>query len=475
MKEDQEPSGGALVSSASRALAHRSAALAKRGLESLSQLPWKLRSLFNGSSYHSSVSPFGEACTGRAVKVAHSKNAYYADHLFYEHVIEIANLDRTDSLTLSAPAAFPYVEQGKQWAVATAPTCFAWSPCGRYLVTGSDNHEVALRLFDLKERRFVECFGRHADSLFHLAWSASGEYLASSSEVRDPHLKLWRCTWSDDLFGRAIHRIELVAETVSLSGVPKHLFDEIDREWRGLYGFDALAFDPKSKLLAVVSQIRGANDGIVIFDLPTLGETDRIATNGRVNDLSWTADGRFLLFTCDEKLFKVAGTGSKLPLVTNLEFDLCACNPIRDVIALARGHFVQVADDQGHVDHKYEGGLISIRKLSDLSVISEYAAPSGITGLCWSSDGSQLYAISYDGLGLQYELRSRTRLADFSAKEQSRIIKGTKSLLSEPKNQKANELWLKEQEKTRKEEDDQRERFLTAQANDLDGSPSRKP
>lgn len=451
MSEAEEKVTGVVIAG-KRGLARRSSALAKRGIELLSQLVWKSKSLFKGESYNRGVSPFGQACTGRAVKVAHNENAYYADHLFYEHVIEIANLDGTDSLTSSAPAAFPYVEQGKQWAVATAATCFAWDPSGRYLVTGSANPEAALRLFDVRERRFVECFGRHADGLFHLAWSDSGEYIASSSIVRDPHLKLWRCTWSDDLFGRAIRRIELVAETVSLSGVPKHSFDEIEREWRGLYGFDALAFDPKSELLAAVSQIRDAHDDIVIFEVPTLRETDRIATNGKVNDLSWTADGRFLLFTCDGKLFKVAGTGNELPLGTNLEFDLCACHPVRDVAALARGHFAPV-DDQGHVDHKWEAGRISIRKIGDLSVISEYVAPLGITDQCWSSDGSQLYAISYDGLGIQYELKESSKHSTkLSDEELERSTKEALKHLNHPVQKKANELWNKM--KAEKQEDD---------------------
>lgn len=267
MSEDEEKATGVVLAD-KRGLAHRSASLAKRGLESLSQLPWKSKSLFNGSSYWSSVSPFGQACTGRAVKVAYYENAYYADHLFYEHVIEIANLDGTDSLTLSAPAAFPYVEQGKQWAVATAPTCFAWSPSGRYLVTGSDNHEVALRLFDVEERRFVDCFGRHGDRLSHLAWSASGEYIASASHDYDPHLKLWQCGRSDGLFGRVIGAIDLSGEAASVEGFPK------------LNGFGALAFSPTSNQLAAVlyTPFGIGSDLITILEVPTLREVGIIIT-----------------------------------------------------------------------------------------------------------------------------------------------------------------------------------------------------
>lgn len=422
MNEDQEQKEHGLVVSNvvigdKDGLVRRSSALAKRGIELLSYLPWKSRSLFNGSSYLRSISPFRQACEGRAERVVEF------DHKVYEHVIKIANLDGRDPLILSAPAAFPRVQEGKEWGIATDPSCFAWSPSGKYLVTGSYNHETALRLFDVLERRFVECFGRHGDMLVHLAWSGSGEYIASASRDWDPHLKLWRCSQYDGVFGRAINGIEQVGEVVSLEGFPPQELDENAQRshqlmWAlnssyhsggyrprsDLQGFGALAFSPKSNQLAAVVHTRTKNDLVVILDVPTLKEIRRISTDGRVRSLSWMANGQALFFSCNGKLFRTLlhpGNETSDADPVGEGFDLCSCHPFRDVVALARGDFVR--ED---VDLKYVGGLISIRNLRDLSVISEYAAPSGIIDQCWSSDGSQLYAISYDGLGVQYELKA---------------------------------------------------------------------
>jgi WD40 repeat protein len=107
-----------------------------------------------------------------------------------------------------------WVEGGAMSAV-----CAAWSPGGRFLVTGSGNHERALRLFDLQRKQFLSVIGYHNDDLYNLCWSHSGKYLASASQHHGPQLKLWKVDWLDinqlDSVDRSQHSMFASDELVS--------------------------------------------------------------------------------------------------------------------------------------------------------------------------------------------------------------------------------------------------------------------
>ena len=403
-----------ILASREHSLVKHSAALIRRGLESLSKVVWQTRLVQPTSS----VSPSGQICSS-----SHSwiMNDNKRGHIT-EHLVKVASFDKPSAnFTMAAPAAFPRIQTENGWeqisvsslqlilanssyspkgyitANAESAVSYAWSPCGTYLITGSGNHERALRLFDVHGQRYVECFGGHGDNLYNLAWSSSGEYFASASTCYDPHLKLWRCQWNDSLFGRKLEGICLVGEVVALDFIPQHHYDKQEGKWCGLYGFQGLTFCPQSSVLAVVASIGGKDDNIVIFEIPSLKEIQRIPIAGELHTISWLKDGISLLFTTWEReVFKlILDLPNNQVTSTGLSFDICRCHPTLDFVAFAQGRYVE---------SKYEGGLISIRKLSDFSLVSEFTAPSGISDLCWSSDGNKLWAISDDGTVVQGEL-----------------------------------------------------------------------
>jgi WD domain, G-beta repeat/WD40-like Beta Propeller Repeat len=70
---------------------------------------------------------------------------------------------------------------GRNWFVqhTNGTSCVAWSPDGRFLASGGDDHFVGL--WDTTSARELAVLGWHRDSVQALAWSPDGRFLASSS------------------------------------------------------------------------------------------------------------------------------------------------------------------------------------------------------------------------------------------------------------------------------------------------------
>lgn len=413
MSDEEGPLQSDLIQSPRTDLAKRSATLVRRGIESLKRSGWKAKKVSDRGSERRSISASGKLARSYSLGKEHGK----------EHVIQVFTIHGVEPVFfLSAPAAFSFYDrEGRIWRtteghIAEDAVSFSWSPCGAYLVTGSGNHERALRVFDVRAKRYLWCFGQHGDNLYNIAWSSSGEYIASASTAYDPHLKLWRCSWDQDLFGKVLQKIELVSEATSIQGFPRQSWDKDEQHWSGLYGFEALAFSPSSRYLAVVASTRTAGEFVVIFQLPALIEMARVQAPGEITDLAWGPDEATLLFSSNSSIYRTLVNDDKTDIKTpqlashdlnlndrtqnstTLPYDLCSCHPHAKMVAFAEGRFVTA---QGYV-----GGRISVRTLEDLSVISEYTCSSAIRDLCWRSDGRGLFAISNDGLGIQYQLES---------------------------------------------------------------------
>ena len=376
----------------------RSASLAKRGLDLVRTLDWDYRQVVPEEVFFAKVSANGQVCRGL--------DGPSREH----HIIEVRDLcdEKKPAISIVAPAQWEYCDEAGTWRrtreghVAEAAVSVAWSPCGRYLVSGSGNHERALRLFDIARRAFVEVLGSHKDDLYHLAWSPDGRYLASASTGYDPRLRLWRCDWdpTSTLFGPTLRRITALCELTELDEHPQQWLDKQSHSWRGLGGFTAMAFRPNGSDLAAVAILRDAPDLLVVLRLPDLIEHCRIVASSKshIRDLCWSRAGDQLLFTCDGRVFtaEVKSFAHVQPEQTGVYADLCAVHLRADLVAFAQGRYEGGA---------YVGGLVEIREWPSLSAVSHYVCPSGVCDLSWSADGTALWALCKLGGVAEYRNR----------------------------------------------------------------------
>jgi WD40 repeat protein len=407
----------ALVHPENRGLTKRTSELARRGIASLSRTVWKTKRLLENEHrfVRGTISPAG--------RVYASSTKYCFEELqcglIQEQIIEVVDFDRpSNRFSMNAPPAFPQIvysnktrqeisesdlqgmlkngecpENGEIYAQGMGAMSYTWSPCGKYLVTGSKSGEGALRLFDLNDKKYRKCFGKHVTR--SLVWSSSGDYIISAAET----MKLWRCVWAEDRQEREVEGIVYQKDVVGLKGIEtSHL---VDQQWRGLGSFAKPRFSSDGSFLATIAFIHSDSDRIIIFELPDLNEVNRIVGMGRIQCVSWTPNGNLMFATNNGELFSW-NLESNDAISTGLSFDVCECHPKYDVIALAKGRTVIIFDENNKpIDDKFIGGLISIRKLSDYSIISEFTSSSGIQQLRWSSDGNKLWAVCNDGTIVQ--------------------------------------------------------------------------
>jgi hypothetical protein len=258
---------------------------------------------------------------------------------------------------------------------------FGWSPDGRNLVVGTctaAGEPDILAYLDVRENRYVRLIGGNISEGSHIAWSHQGSYVAVSSRFSDEDdpLRLWR--FQD-------------------GGLHYCAFFESKNVSEDLLGFRALAFAPSDGSLAAVAEVapRAANilahwDEVFLFEVPGLRILRRINPPDNVVALSWRADQRHLVMCGPyERTFMLDSTTGE---VIRLPFQasICCCHPTeRDICAFAGG------------------GRIAIGRLSDFFVIDERPfsdEDAGTFDMCWSRDGSKLYAASGTGRTYIYTL-----------------------------------------------------------------------
>lgn len=374
-----------LVLHAGNALVTRSADLARRGLELLRHPAWESFDLGDQDFTFASVSPTGLVATGDG-------------HPGREHVVFITSPHQAASARLSAPGTGdpPHAE---------GPHCYAWSPDGRYLLTGSGNHERALRLFDLAKSEFVGIVGRHADDLLNLAWSGKGHYLSSASTTYPPFLKLWKPSGWPIIESSVLNTsVEEVGSISDMSGIPAQAFDETRGAWSGLYGFGSIEFLPAGEYLAAAGVRRGDGAFLSIFQVPSLRELLRIPVSGSWSGLprqvSWmpafsdeTGAGCLVYATNEGRASQVYFEGeghevNELPV----KAPMCACNPCAPICAFAWPGYGDKSTPQA----------VSIYSLNSEQVVDAYEASNGVADLRWNMQGTELYILQRRGPLLVY-------------------------------------------------------------------------
>jgi len=200
------------------------------------------------------------------------------------------------------------------------PGCAAWSPCGRYLATGSacgskrspEYHcgEHRLLVFDTATGDCREVAFLHRSRVTMAAWSTSGEFLASVSSARAPILRLWRCHWQQGSLGRELISTELIGRWAGLpgmritgdledAGVSREEVYELDARGLCSLGATGVAFSDDEKTLAVVMNMYDRRGLVVLLSVPELEDISRRALdlpNPRALTLRWAPrDGRLLV------------------------------------------------------------------------------------------------------------------------------------------------------------------------------------
>ena len=337
------------------------------------------------------------------------------------HTLECFNDDsgsfRFSDSSVHAAINGSWVEGGAMSAVSAA-----WSPGGRFLVTGSGNHERALRLFDLQRKQFLAVFGHHNDDLYNLCWSHSGKYLASASQHDSPQLKLWKVDWhdinqfdsvdhsqhslfaSDELVSKPINTVRQVAE---ISRICNHPFNDpylpIGAE-QGLYGFHAVDINDADSLLVTFASLADSSGRIVVLSIPDLREAFQFEIEQRIESIGWSCESRKVILCSSEgKAFTYgpidpdhfcSPTANELPIGIA---DICKPHPLRSICAFSSGKWWRL---DGHTSI----GRISLVDLESLSVISELAPCPPVIDLTWSRDGRNLFALCGDGTRISCDI-----------------------------------------------------------------------
>jgi WD40 repeat protein len=366
----REPSKD-IVPAASHALAVRSTALIARGLRDLARdSNWLIKKVFSGRSPHLTVSATGQVC---AVSPPVRHNAQRI--VLYD--IELS----VPTMALTVPNQLPV-------SSTDLPASFAWSPSSRYLAAAWGAWQPALHFFDLHGKMFMGALGAWSKFPATLSWSDAGKYLvAASAGGKGASLQLWNALAADGSFAPAPLR-EI--------GMPDWLEDQAAGEEFAeegkFWGWGRVAFSPDEKTLAAVVEIEGdwADDGIVLLDIPSLQRRHAFTAQGHVTDLTWTPDGRQLVYCAAGQAYHLTEEISDFePLPFGAE--LCSCHPDLPLCVCFSSWLKNSAK-----------GRLFLVDLNRQTAFDEYAA-EGVVDLRWSLDGSKACAITQEGLAYIYE------------------------------------------------------------------------
>jgi WD40 repeat protein len=392
METHEKPPAKQIVHAPSRGLAVRSAAIVARGLRDLTRNSnWLVQRVFTGRSPYLSISPAGQVCAISSwVQQDTERLAIYDIERDFDR-----DGDRKGTgLMVTVPGEQPSTRAG-------LPAVFAWSPTGRLLVTAWDAWPRELHTFDLRSKGFLGGFGKYSTFPSALAWSDDGKYFAAASS-RGTHaaLRLWTAgsdarenPFSGDAAkGVALSDLAALIGRPEAMSSPRSQSDEGPSDEVRAAGFGRLAFSSAGDVLATAVETEGewADDAIVLMDVPAFAARRAFPVQGHVTDLSWTFDGRQLIFCSAGQAYSLT-KGAADPVALPFGAELCACHPYLPLCLCFSSWLKNSAK-----------GRIFMADLSQLTVLDEHAA-TGIVDLRWKLDGSKAYAVTADGLAYVYE------------------------------------------------------------------------
>lgn len=344
-----------------------SSSLVLRGLREFPQtLRWTVKQVFCARGAHLAISPLGRVVT------------YSPETRQSSQRVEITDTELTGAPTLIAVPDEPFI------AHPDFPPAFAWAPNERSLIAVSGTWQPELHLFDTRSASFIGRFAPFRVYPTHLCWSANAQYFAVASDgSENGKLTVWMPADSPEQF-EALCEMDRRAFAESSAS---------EEDGQGnFYGFGPTAFRPGERMLATVLEYDGdwSDDSVLLLRVPTLEIADRFETTGHVTQLSWSSDGRRLVFCASGQVYCL---DTESEAITSLPFaaEMCQCHPALPLCGFYNSWLKNSA-----------AGRIFIADLQRNTIIDECHA-EGIGDIRWSSDGRTFYAVARDGTAYLYD------------------------------------------------------------------------
>jgi WD40 repeat protein len=233
----------------------------------------------------------------------------------------------------------------------------AFSPDGRYILSGSGSVDKTLKLWDVATGKILRTFAGHSDAVFSVAFSPDGRYVLSGSE--DKTLKLWDVATGRELRTFIGHSKWIFTVAFSpdgryvLSGsVDKtlKLWDvETGRILRTFMGHSAsinsVAFSPDGRYI-----ISGSDEGeIKQWDMATGRELRTfVGHSARVCSVAFSLDGRYIISGSDDQ--------------TTILWDVSKGAEIASMISFSDGEWIAITPEGYYNSSLYGHKYLNIRQ-----------------------------------------------------------------------------------------------------------------
>jgi hypothetical protein len=371
METIEKSTAGLVVrKNATQALAIRSAALVRRGIDDLSrESNWTRKPAFVGKASKVAVSSHGSVC------------AISAESRTTPPRVTVYDLHNSfGQMALAVPGETPALAKH-------LPASFAWSRTGRYLAGAWAAWQPAIHVFDLEGKEFAGAFGKLQKLPSHVAWSPDSAHIVAATNGKNASLRLWPS-------GADGHSLQ--DAPVGQAGVPDWLerqtYEAEFGEEGAFHGYGKTIFSRDGKQIASVVEIQGewADDAILLAEVPSLNRLKSFQAQGHVTDLTWLAGGTAIVFCAAAQAYKLELTTLDAePL--SLDAEMCVAHPTLPLLACYTSWRKDSA--KGHLF------------IADLRTNTRYdeCEAEGVAEICWSEDGAKAYAVSKDGMAYIYE------------------------------------------------------------------------
>lgn len=352
-----------------KAITVLSSPLVLRGIREFPQTSrWNVRQPF--------VSPRADASISALGRVA----VYSAETRESSQRVEIADVEASAEPVQIAVPDEPFI------AHPDFPAAFAWAPDEGCLLAASGTWQPELHMFDPRERTLLGRFGAFRVYPTHLCWSQGGQYFAAASDgSENAKLTLW-------MSGNSPEKFEPLCEMDRAVFAESPAPDEGEADQGNFYGFGATAFRPDERMLATVLEFDGdwSDDSILLVRVPTLEISRQFETTGHVTQLSWSSDGRRLVFCSSGQAYSLDPDSRA---ITSLPFaaEMCQWHPALPLCGFYNSWLKNSA-----------AGRIFVADLQRNTVIDECRA-EGIADIRWSNDGRTFYAVARDGTAYLFD------------------------------------------------------------------------